>query len=205
MPDAGILATLMLLVGLFLLGLEFFIPSFGMILVAAILSLIVSVWSAYKAWWGVSPVFFWTYVVVLTVGIPGALMGAVTLIQKTALGKRMILAPSPMFDVAPNPLEKLVGRHGIAQTLMMPGGIVAVDEERHHAESIGMMIEAQTPIRVVSVRSSRLVVRPLTAEDREEASKVPEKPASGTAQLSTLLPEVADPQPKPLDFDMPAD
>ena len=51
MPDAGVLATMLLVLGLFLLGLEFFIPSFGMILVIAVLSLIVSFWSACKAWW----------------------------------------------------------------------------------------------------------------------------------------------------------
>lgn len=45
MPDAGVLATMLLVLGLFLLGLEFFIPSFGMILVIAVLSLIVSFWS----------------------------------------------------------------------------------------------------------------------------------------------------------------
>ncbi len=58
MPDAGVLATMLLVLGLFLLGLEFFIPSFGMILVIAALSLIVSFWSACKAWWGVNPFFF---------------------------------------------------------------------------------------------------------------------------------------------------
>lgn len=205
MPDAGILATVMLLVGLFLLGLEFFVPSFGMILVVAILSLIVSFWSAYKAWWGVSPLFFWTYVVILIAGVPGALMGAVTLIQKTALGKRMILAPAPVFDTAPNPLEKLVGQHGIAQTLMTPGGIVAVHNERHHAESSGMLIEARTPVLVVSVRSSRLVVRPLTDADRDVASGVPTNSESPAGQLSTPLPDELLPEPKPLDFDIPED
>jgi membrane-bound serine protease (ClpP class) len=205
MPDAGILATLMLLAGLFLLGLEFFIPSFGMILVAAIVSLMVSFWSAYKAWWGVSPVFFWTYVVVLTVGVPGILLGAVTLIQKTALGKRMILAPSPTSDLPPNPLEKLVGRTGAAQSLMTPGGIVVIDGNRHHAESIGMLIEVQTPVKVVSVRGSRLVVRPLTDADQQEPSGVPANSEGGSPEPSAPLPEPLLPKPKPLDFDIPED
>ena len=205
MPDAGILATLMLLVGLFLLGLEFFIPSFGMILVVAILSLIVSFWSAYKAWWGVNPLFFWTYVVVLMAGVPGILLGAVTLIQKTALGKRMILAPLPASDLPPNPLEKLVGRTGVAQSLMTPGGIVVIDGNRHHAESIGMLIEGQTPVKVVSVRTSRLVVRPLTAADRPEPLGVPANSDGGSRELSSPLPEPLLPGPKPLDFDIPED
>jgi membrane-bound ClpP family serine protease len=52
MPDAGILATVLLVVGLFLLGLEFFVPSFGLIGSLAAVSLVVSWWSASKAWGG---------------------------------------------------------------------------------------------------------------------------------------------------------
>ena len=156
MPDAGILATVMLLVGLFLLGLEFFIPSFGMILVAAVVSLIVSFWSAYKAWWGVSPGFFWTYIILLTAGIPGSLMVAITLIRKTPLGNRMILKPAPVNESpAPGPLDHLIGKSGISQSLMTPGGIVLIDGERLHSESLGMLIEPNSPVVAVAVRGKR--------------------------------------------------
>lgn len=167
MPDAGILATLLLLVGLFLLGLEFFIPSFGMILVIAVISLIVSFWSACKAWWGVQPFFFWTYVFLLLGGIPGSLIGAVTLIQKTAYGSRMILSPAAAPPAAPpGPLEALKGRRAVAQNLMTPGGIVIIDSERYHAESLGMVVEPGTEVIVVGTKASRLVVRPLLTSDQ---------------------------------------
>ena len=125
MPDAGILATVLLVVGLFLLGLEFFIPSMGMILVIASISLIVSFWSACKAWWGVNPGFFWTYVVVLIAGIPGSLMSAVAIMQKTSLGNRYILRPPPPVEnTTGNPLDELIGQRGTALTLLTPGGMV---------------------------------------------------------------------------------
>ena len=203
MPDAGILATVMLLVGLFLLGLEFFIPSFGMILVAAVISLIVSFWSAYKAWWGVSPGFFWTYIILLTAGIPGSLMGAITLIRKTPLGNRMILKPAPVNESpAPGPLDHLIGKAGISQTLMTPGGIVLIDGERLHSESLGMLIEPNSPVVAVAVRGNRVVVRPVTPSDSESSSPAVLEQNAATKTPPDSLPGNS-PEPHPLDFDFP--
>ena len=42
MPDAGVLATILLIVGLFLLALELMIPSFGMIGILSAISLLIS-------------------------------------------------------------------------------------------------------------------------------------------------------------------
>ena len=166
MPDAAVLATILLLLGLFLLGLEFFIPSFGMILAVASVALIVSFWSACKAWWGVNPAFFWTYVVVLIAGIPGSLLSAIAIMQKTSLGNRLILRPPPPAEKhASNPLDELIGQRGMTQTLLTPGGMVTISSERFHAESLGMLIEPQTPVVVIATRANRIVVRPWTAED----------------------------------------
>ena len=203
MPDAGILATVMLLVGLFLLGLEFFIPSFGMILVAAVISLIVSFWSAYKAWWGVSPGFFWTYMILLIAGIPGSLMGAITLIRKTPLGNRMILKPAPVNESpAPGPLDHLIGKAGISQTVMTPGGIVLIDGERLHSESLGMLIEPYSPVVAVAVRGHRVVVRPATPSDSVSSNPAVSEQNTATKTPPELLPGNS-PEPHPLDFDFP--
>lgn len=75
MPDAALLASLTLLAGLFLLSLEMFVPSLGLLLVMSLISLAVSFWSACKAWWGVSPHFFWSYVLLLLGGIPTTFFG----------------------------------------------------------------------------------------------------------------------------------
>jgi membrane-bound ClpP family serine protease len=208
MPDAGVLATVMLLVGLFLLGLEFFVPSFGMILVAAVITLIVSFWSACKAWWGVNPGFFWTYVILLTAGIPGSLMGAITLIRKTPLGNRMILKPAPVNAIpAPGPLDHLIGKSGISQGLMTPGGIVLIDGERIHAESLGMLIEPNSPVVVVATRANRAVVRPRTAAELDSADSA--EPNGSELQEKNNVPKSVDllpgnsTEPRPLDFDFP--
>ncbi len=206
MPDAGILATLLLLVGLFLLGLEFFIPSFGMILIVAVLSLIISFWSACKAWWGVSPWFFWTYIALLTVGVPGTLMGAIALIQKSSLGKRMILRPTPTTETSDSvSLKTLVGKRGTSQSLMTPGGIVLIDGERIHAESIGMLIEPNIAVIVVATKGSRIVVRPCTERDMEsEHSSVVETATNADPPLADFDSE-SEQEPNRLDFDIPED
>jgi membrane-bound ClpP family serine protease len=174
MPDAAVLATMLLLLGLFLLGLEFFIPSFGMILTVAVISLVVSFWCACKAWWGVNPSFFWTYVVLLLAGIPGSLFSAIAIMQKTSLGNRLILRPPPVAEKKPaNPLDEMIGQRGIAQTLLTPGGMVNVNNGRFHAESIGMLIEPQAPVVVVAVRGNRIVVQPASLVETGESQQTP--------------------------------
>ena len=204
------LATILLLLGLFLLGLEFFIPSFGMILAVAIVSLIVSFWSAWKAWWGVNPGFFWTYVVVLIAGIPGALLCAITIMQKTSLGNRLILRPPPPVEKnATNSLDELIGQQGTTQNLLTPGGMVLIGSERFHAESLGMLIEPHTPVVVIATRSNRIVVRPWTADDEKllSSSVKSEKADSRISEPVEHKPQQSDATENGdrLDFEIPGD
>jgi membrane-bound serine protease (ClpP class) len=197
MPDAGILATLLLLVGLVLLGLEFFIPSLGMITILALISLVVSFWSAVQAWWGTNPPFFWTYVSALIFGIPSSLAVAFLVLHKTSAGSRMVLQPP-----APEPLIRpeelsLIGKVGRAANLMTPGGLVVVDGQRLHAESQGMLVEPGTPVVIVGTVSNRVVVRPLRPDELAAAE---DSRAAAPAELTRSSPSE---NAQPLDFDLP--
>jgi len=206
MPDAGILATIMLLIGLVLLGVEFFIPSMGMIFICASLSLIVSLWAACKAWWGTNPGFFWSYIVVLVGGIPVSVFGTIALMQKTSFGARITLPPAPPADrLPPNPLEELIGRLGTAQNLMTPGGIVLVDNERFHAESPGMVVDPGTKIIVIGARANRLLVRPLLPSDEQTTRTEPVGQQLPEVSPSDVPTVAAEQEPEPLDFDIPDD
>jgi len=197
MPDAALLASLTLLAGLFLLSLEMFVPSLGLLLVMSLISLAVSFWSACKAWWGVSPHFFWSYILLLLAGIPTTFFGSIALLQRTSLGKRLTLTPPPDAGKPPaNPLQELIGRTGTAQTLMTPGGMVLIDGQRLHAESTGMSIEPGTSVQVVAVRASRVVVRKSC-----DSSPAPNAPARHSTETR---PDRTD-FPPPLDFDIPAE
>ncbi len=196
MADAALLATLTLLAGLFLLSLEMFVPSFGLLLVMSLISLAVSFWAACKAWWAVSPHFFWSYMLLLLGGIPATFFGTIAVLQRTSLGRRLTLTPPPEAGLTPaNPLQPLIGRTGITQTLMAPGGMVLVDGQRLHAESTGMPIDPGTLVVVTAVRASRVVVRQADETVR-------------TAVLHSIQPAKPPLQPPdetcPLDFDIPA-
>lgn len=169
MPDAGVLATILLIVGLFLLALELMIPSFGMIGILAAVCLIVSAWSAWSAWWMDSPGLFWTYAGFWVLGIPSVMGGMLFLLQNTALGNHIVLrGPAPEQPAAQTEerygLDLLIGRFGKATSMLCPGGMVNVDDERFHAESSGVVLDADSPIEVIAVRSNRLVVKGATAE-----------------------------------------
>jgi membrane-bound ClpP family serine protease len=197
MPDAGILATLLLLVGLFLLGLEFFIPSLGMILVLATISLVVSFWSAVQAWWGRDPGFFWTYIAALIFGIPSSLAIAFLVLHKTSAGSRLVLQPP-----APEPLVRpeelsLIGKIGKAANLMTPGGLVVVDGQRLHAESPGILVEPGTPVIIIGTVSNRVVVRPLRPDELSAHTKSPAPPPAKDTDSSA--PRTA----QALDFELP--
>lgn len=195
MPDAALLASLTLLAGLFLLSLEMFVPSFGLLLVMSLTSLAVSFWSACKAWWGVSPHFFWSYILLLLGGIPATFFGSIAVLQRTSFGKKLTLTPPPDAGKQPaNPLHELIGRTGTAQTLMTPGGMVLIDNQRLHAESTGMLIEPGTSVLVVAVRGSRIVVR--------RSSESPPDQNSPARQSTEPLPDRTG-MSAPLDFDIP--
>jgi membrane-bound serine protease (ClpP class) len=200
MPDAGILATVLLVVGLFLLGLEFFVPSFGLIGSLAAVSLVVSWWSASKAWGGgQNTVLFTTYLVFLIAGVPSIIFGAVYAIQHTSLGNAVVLRPPAATRSTREPLDHLIGQTGITRSLLTPGGMVSVGDSRYHAESVGMVVEPETAVVVVGVSGNRLVVRPAGHSD------VPSEPQRETSE-SQEIPEGRDAEGgSRLDFDIPKD
>ena len=198
MPDAAVLATILLVVGLFLVAVEMMIPSLGLIGAAAGLCLVISACSAWQAWWGTSPVFFWTYVAFFVVGIPGVCFGTIYLIQNTVFGTFVILrAQKPSAD-GPNPgmqthLHGLIGQLGETVSTLTPGGMVEVAGERHHAESVGPMIESGQAITVVKTRGTRLVVCP---RDEQQIDETASEPIPAETRIEPK-------QTDQLDFDIP--
>ncbi len=67
------------------------------------------------------PAFFWTYVFVFVTGVPGTFFGAIQLIQHTPAGKHVVLQPVEAKPIE-EPLKHLIGCRGTALTLLTPGG-----------------------------------------------------------------------------------
>jgi membrane-bound ClpP family serine protease len=57
------------------------------------------------------------------------------------------------------PLEDLVGRIGIAQTNLLPSGMVLIDGRKLDAVSTGMPIDAGAPVIVIKTHAGKIQVR----------------------------------------------
>jgi membrane-bound serine protease (ClpP class) len=87
------------------------------------------------------------------------------------MGRRLLLDVRSGEEMLPDTPERrklaqLVGKLGVAKTLMLPSGAVVIEGRTIDALSEGMSIEAGQRVRVVAVHGSRVVVRP--ADDNEE-------------------------------------
>jgi len=159
-------AFLLLAIGLFAVVLELFVPSAGSLGIVAGILIVTSVVLGFME--SVS-----YGVIVLTaavVTIPGLLALMVKVWPYTPLGKRILLKDLKPEDVLPNYIEnkeqkeRLEGQLGIAQTKMLPSGIVMVDGEKFDAVSEGFAVEKGDAIRVISVRGNHVYVEPYHGE-----------------------------------------
>lgn len=201
MPDAGVLATILLILGLFLIALELMIPSFGMIGIMATVSLLISAWCAWQAWWGTSPGFFWTYAAFWVLGIPAVMGGLLYMIQNSRLGDNIVLKGPQLESVqAQSTTDGLEGQIGKAVSSLMPGGMVTVGAERFHAESRGMMIETGSLVEIIAVQGNRLIVKqaPADAVVSGESSQVGISEANSSGIDSVEMADAGT-----LDFEIP--
>ncbi|MBT4864188.1 MAG: hypothetical protein HON53_03580 [Planctomycetaceae bacterium] len=202
--DHATIALLMLFAGLALIVAEFFIPSGGMIAILAAVCLSISVWAAYEAWWETARNMWWSYLVTVALLIPASVGGALFLIQKTSLGRHVLLRAPNLEEVTPyaeeeHHLREMIGKRGQTVSLLNPGGMVEVDGERFHCECPGMLIEAREDVEVFAIKGNRLVVRPVTeAGDRSLASQSQTDETDGEPS-----PSQHDGDAPPLDFDIP--
>jgi membrane-bound ClpP family serine protease len=124
------------------------------------------------------------------------------LLESTVIGERILLKAPSLSEVTPyqdeqRRLESFVGRVGVAQTLLNPGGLVRVEAAKLHAFSEGMLIDSGTAVEIVEVRGTRVLVRPArTAPGTARAEEPREEPFLADSRD-------ADRPAAPLDFDLP--
>jgi len=185
-----LLAIALLLLGFIFLVLEFFVPSGGALGTLCALSLLAAIVVGFMAgpWTGA------TILAIEAVFVPAALAAAVKWWPETPIG-RMILIPLPKSpdDVLPETenyrgLKHLIGKRGTSRGLMLPSGIVLIDNRPYDAVSEGMTIEAGQSVLVVAVSTQRLVVRPDTTIRAELV-----EPSAAAASADPLAQPIADP------------
>lgn len=212
--DYSLLAILLAIFGLGLLIAEVFIPSGGLIMVIAVASFLGSIWCGWLAW-GETPGYFWTYLAVLLLGIPVVLVGTFAIMPHTSFGRRILLEAPSNEEITPYAeereyLKQLVGQRGRTISLLNPGGLVLVNNERMHCESQSLMIEPDTEVEVVGVSGNRLVVQEVlqAGESETATTDADESPDSGSAaghlaQSETTTQEQPPTDESRLDFDIP--
>lgn len=179
--DPQSLAIIFLVAGFLLLVAEVFIPTGGALGIMVFLCFSASIYFAWKAWGDTSAATFWSFVGGLIVMVPIVAFSAFSVLANSPWGNRVLLeAPRPE-DVLPyqdelDHLAKLVGEQGVAVTLLSPGGMVKVQNERLHAFTEGVLINMGEPIEVVAVRGTRVLVRRPAHPRAFEADKQPAAP-----------------------------
>jgi membrane-bound ClpP family serine protease len=165
----------MLTIGILLLIAEVFIPSGGLISIAASVCLISAVFCAWNAWWARNPTYFWSFLAGMALLLPTTVCVAFYIWPSTPIGKRAILeAPRPEDVASFVELEQLhahmVGRMGQTLTMLNPAGIVRIDGHRVHCQSEGLIIDVGTTVRVISAQGNRVVVRRCSPDDKGATS-----------------------------------
>ena len=187
----GLLAIILLVVGLVLLICEVFLPTGGILAICTTITLCLSLAAAYTAWFDRNPTAWWGFCGLVVLLIPTALGGAFYVFPRTPLGKRALLEAPALESLEPhaqevNRLTAFIGKYGKTQSLLNPGGIVVVGTDRLHAFSEGQLIDPGTSVEILEVRGTRVLVRP--AEPPEQAATTSETLARKEDVLDFELP-----------------
>jgi membrane-bound ClpP family serine protease len=155
-------AALLLLLGLVLVTLEVFVPSGGMLGLLSIGSLTAGIVLAFY-YRGAEVGFL--FLAATAVSVPTALVLAFRYWPKTPMGRRLLLDVPRGDEVLPDSpqrrsLRQMVGKYGVAKSVMLPSGAVLVEGQLIDALSEGIPIEAGQRVKVIEVRGNRVVVRP---------------------------------------------
>ncbi len=154
-------AALLMFVGLGLIVLEIFVPSGGVVGFLSMVAMLSSVAMAFYRgpWEGLG------FLAAEVIAVPLVIAVALRWWPQTPMGRRVLLGVPSSEDVLPESdqrrtLKSLIGRVGVANSLMLPGGAVMFDGLSVDALSEGVAIEKGQWVQVVEVRGTRVVVRP---------------------------------------------
>jgi membrane-bound serine protease (ClpP class) len=89
-------------------------------------------------------------------------------IRHTTAWQRLVLSTSLDREsgyVAPPSRADLVGKMGKALTPLRPSGIVEIEGERVDAVTEGGFVTKDTPVQVLSVEGTRIIVRPVGPDE----------------------------------------
>jgi len=158
-------AITLFLLGLFLVSLEAFIPSAG---VLGLVAGSVLIWSIYQGFVA-STACGISLIVATVVALPILFALFVKWWPLTPLGKRMLISvPDDPDELLPDgevyrQIQSQIGKRGTAVTDLLPNGRITIEGTGFDAVTEGVLVDAGTPIEVIEVQGNRIVVRPLAS------------------------------------------
>jgi membrane-bound serine protease (ClpP class) len=156
MESAWIIITALTVTALGLIAVDFYLPGFVLGSIAVVLML-VGVVIGYNAY-GTSVAA--ALVLVDTVLGLSAVYVALKYVPRTAAGRKMILVHEQKgMRAGSQPMEELVGRAGVAETVLRPAGVARLNGKRLDVVAESGMIERGSAITVIAVEGTRIVVR----------------------------------------------
>lgn len=155
----------LLSISLFLILLEFFVPSAGAIAITAVVCAIAGLICLFRfsPLWGVMGLF------AMLVTTPLVVWAGLALWQHTPIGRRMIGAPTEEEQFEKHQKEEqfvkqrlaLIDREGVTLTPLRPVGVIEIDGHRHDAVSDTDFVPVGAKVRVTHVDPTQVRVRPL--------------------------------------------
>ena len=147
-----------------------FFFSGGILAALAFALLITSIVFAFQ----VSVVFGSFYTLFIALIAPIFLWFVLRAWPKTWMGRQLLLTPEE--DPALNPneelqaLKRLIGKHGMAKSKMLLGGLIEIEGSKYSAVSDVEPIEAGDPICVVRIEGTSIIVRKLNLKESPAAA-----------------------------------
>lgn len=157
-------AGLLLLLGLILVLVEIFIPSGGILGVLSFTAILSAIVMAFYRGGVTSGLVF---MLAALLAVPTIVGLAFRWLPGTPMGKRLLADLPTSEEVLPDnaqlrSLRDLVGKTGRARSMMLPSGAVEIDGRTIDAVSEGLPIDPGQAVRVIEVRGTRVVVRPVS-------------------------------------------
>lgn len=160
-------AIVLLVLGCGLLALEVFIPSAGLLSFFAFVALVASMIVAFNR----STTTGLSFMAIAVLAVPLAIGLAFKLWPRTPMGKAILGELLTEEETRPDdPRRGLVGRVGVARSLMLPSGAVEIDGRLIDAVSQGLAIDPGQTVVVVEVRGNRVMVRPASSAETQSAA-----------------------------------
>ena len=139
--------------------LEMFLPSGGFLAVLAIAFLVTSIVFSFQA----DIVFGSFYTLAVGLLVPVFLWVALRIWPNTWIGRRILLTPEEdpalLPDAEQQTLKQLVGKHGMAKSKMLLGGLIEIEGHRYNAVSDAEPIESGEIVSVIRIEGTSIIVR----------------------------------------------